>query len=53
MIDANVLDNSFVNVKFNTYDNNCNHISMWLDKMYLFKQDTLHYGVIDATKIDQ
>ena len=26
---------------------------MWLDRMYLFKQDTLRDGVIDAKEIDQ
>ena len=29
------------------------HISKWIDRMYLFKQDTLRDGVIDANKIDQ
>ena len=26
---------------------------MWLERMYLFKQDTFRDGVIDATEIDQ
>ena len=53
VIGANVLEDSFVNVKVNTYDKKCKHITMWLDRMYLFKQDTLRDGVIDAKEIDQ
>ena len=53
VIGANVWEDSFVNVKVNTYDKKCKHISMWLDRMYLFKQDTLRDGVIDAKEIDQ
>ena len=30
----------------------CKHITKWLDRMYLFKQDTLR-GVIDAKEIYQ
>ena len=41
VINANFLKYSFVNVKVNTYDKKCIHITKWLDKMYLFKQDTL------------
>ena len=52
VIGANVLEDSFVNVKVNTYDKKCKHISKWLDRMYLFKQDTLRDGVIDAKEID-
>ena len=51
VIGANVLENSFVNVKVSTYDKKCKHITKWLDRMYLFKQDTLG-GVIDAKEID-
>ena len=32
---------------------NCKHITKWLDINYLFKQDTLRDGVIDAKEIDQ
>ena len=53
VINANVLEDSFVNVKVNTYDKICKHITKWLDRMYLFKQDTLRDGVIDAKEIDQ
>ena len=53
VIGANVLEDSFVNVKVNTYDNKCKHITKWLDRMYLFKQDTLRDGVIDAIEIEQ
>ena len=53
VIGANVLEDSFVNVKVNTYDKKCKHISMCLDRMYLFKQDTLRDGVIDTNEIDQ
>ena len=53
VIGANVLEDSFVNVKVNTYDKKCKHIIKWLDRMYLFKQDTLRAGVIDAKEIDQ
>ena len=53
VIGANVFENSFVNVKVNTYDKKCKHITKWLDRMYLFKQDALRDGVIDAKKIDQ
>ena len=53
VIGANVLKDSFVNVKVNTYYKKCKHISKWLDRMYLFKQDTLRDGVIDANKIDK
>ena len=53
VIDANVSEDSFVNVKVNTYDQKCKHITKWLDRMYLFKQDTLRDGVIDAKEIDQ
>ena len=28
-------------------------MTKWLDRMYLFKQDTLRDGVIDAKEIDQ
>ena len=53
VIGANVLEDSFVNVKVNTYDKKCKHITKWLDRMYLFKQDTLRDGVIDAKEIEQ
>ena len=53
MIGVNVLEDSFVNVKVNTYDKKCKHITKWLDRMYLYKQDTLRDGVIDAKEIDQ
>ena len=53
VIGANVLEDSFVNVKVNIYDKKCKHISKWLDRMYLFKQDTLRDGVIDAKEIEQ
>ena len=53
VIDANVLEDSFVNVKVNTCDKKCKHITKWLDSMYLFKQDTLRDGVIDAKVIEQ
>ena len=53
VIGANVLEDSFVNVKVNTYDKKCKHITKWLDRMYLFKQDTLRDGVIDAKEINQ
>ena len=52
VIGADVLEDSFVTVKINTYDKNCKHFTKYLDKMYLFKQDTLR-GVIDANKIEQ
>ena len=41
VISANVLEDSFVHVKVNTYDKKCKLITKWLDRMYLFKQDTL------------
>ena len=41
VIGANVLKDSIVNVKVNTYDKKCKHITKWLDSMYLFKQDIL------------
>ena len=53
VIGANVLEDSFVNVKVNTYDKKCKHITKWLDRIYLFKQDTLRDGVIDAKEIDK
>ena len=53
VIGANVLEDSFVNVKVNTYDKKCKHITKWIDRMYLFKQDTLRDGVIDAKEIEQ
>ena len=53
VIGANVLEDSFVNVKVNTYDKKCKHFTKWLDRMYLFKQNTLRDGVIDAKQIDQ
>ena len=53
VIGANVLEDSFVNVKVNTYDKKCKYITKWLDRMYLFKQDTLRDGVIDAKEIEQ
>ena len=53
VISANVLEDSFVNVKVNTYDKKCKHITKWLDRMYLFKQDTLRDGVIHAKEIEQ
>ena len=53
VIGANVLEDSFVNVKVNSYDKKCKHITKWLDRMYLFKQDTLRDGVIDAKEIEQ
>ena len=53
VIKANILENSFVNVKVNTYDKKCKHITKWLDRMYLFKQDALRDGVIDAKEIEQ
>ena len=53
VIGANVLEDSFVNVKVNTYDKKCKHITKWLDRMYLFKQNRLCDGVIDVNEIDQ
>ena len=53
VIGANVLEDSFVNVKANTYNKKCKHITKWIDRMYLFKQDSLRDGVIDAKEIDQ
>ena len=53
VIGANVLEDSFVNVKVNMNDKKCKHITKWLDRMYLFKQDTLRDGVIDAMEIEQ
>ena len=53
MIGANVLEDSFVNIKVNTYDNKCKHITKWLDRMYLFKQDILRDKVLDAKEIYQ
>ena len=53
VIGANVLEDSFVNVKINTYEKKCKHITKWLDRMYLFKQDTLRDEVIDAKEIEQ
>ena len=53
MIGANVLEDSFVNIKVNTYDNKCKHITKWLDRMYLFKQDILRDKVLDAKEIEQ
>ena len=53
VIGANVLEDSFVNIKVNTYDRKCKHITKWLDRMYLFKQDTLRDGFIDAKEIEQ
>ena len=50
VIGANVLEDSCVNVKVNTYDNKCKHITKWLNRIYLFKHDTLRDGVIDAKK---
>ena len=37
----------------NNYNKKCKHISTWIDKMYLFKQDTLRNGVIDLKEINQ
>ena len=34
VIGANVLEDSFVNVKVNTYDKKCKHIIKWLDRMF-------------------
>ena len=34
VIGVNVIENSYVNVKVNTYDKKCKHISMWLVRMY-------------------
>ena len=53
VICTNVSEDSFVNVKVNIYDKKCKYITKWLDRMYLFKQDTLRIGVIDAKEIDQ
>ena len=53
VIGANVLEGSLVNVKVNTYNKKCKHITKWLNRMYLLKQDTLLDGVIDAKEIDQ
>ena len=53
VIGANVLEDSFANIKVNNYDKKCKHISKWIDRMYLFKQDTLHDGVIDTKEINQ
>ena len=47
IIGANVLLDSFVNVNVNTYNKKCKHITKWLDRVYLFKQDNLRDGVID------
>ena len=51
VIGANVLEDCFLNAKVNTYDQKCKHIIKWLDRMYLFKQDTLRDGVIDAKQL--
>ena len=53
VIGANILEDSFVNIKVNTYNKKCKHITKWLDRMYLFKQDALRDGVIDAKEIEQ
>ena len=53
VIGANVLEDSFVNVKINTYDKKCKHITKWLDRKYLFKQDTLRDEVINEKEIEQ
>ena len=53
VIGANVLEDSFVTIKINTLDKKCKHITKWLDRMYLFKQDILRDGVIDAKEIEQ
>ena len=53
VIGANVLEDSFVNVKVNTYDKKGKHITKWLDRMYLFKQDRLRDRIIDAKEIEQ
>ena len=51
VIGANILEDNFVNVKVNNYNKKCNHISKWMDRMYLFKQDTIRDGVIDTKEI--
>ena len=53
VIIANILVDSFVNVKVNNYNKKCKHISTWIYRMYLFKQDTLSDGVIDLTEFTQ
>ena len=47
------MEDSFVNVKVNNYNKKCKHIRTKIDRMYLFKQDTLRDRGIDAIKIDQ
>ena len=51
VIRVNVLKDSFVKVKVDTYDKSCKHIIKWLDRIYLFKQNTLRDGVIDTNEI--
>ena len=53
VIGANILEDSLVNVIINNYNKQCKHISTWKYRIYLFKQDTLRDGVIDANEIDQ
>ena len=53
VICPNVLDDCFVTIKVNTYETKCKHITKWLDKMYMFKHDTLRDKVIDAKEIEQ
>ena len=48
IIEANILEDSFVNVKVNNYNIKCKHINKYIDRMYLFKQDTLIDKVIDT-----
>ena len=52
VIGAFVLIDSFANVKVNTYDKKCKHITKCLDRLYLVKQNTLRDGNIDAKDID-
>ena len=41
VIGANVLKDSFVNVKVNNYDKKCKHINKWIDRMYFLNK--IHY----------
>ena len=53
VIGANILEGSFVNVKVNNYKTNCKHISTWINRMYLYKKDTLREKVTDSKQINQ
>ena len=53
VIGANILEDSFVNIKVNTYNKKCKHITKWLDRMYFFKQDALRDAFIDVKETEQ